>query len=1423
MFLRRVVIAAWLAAGVLTLSGVAHGQTLSKEELDRQLGQANDLQKKGKWTEAIAAYEKLLLSAESVYGKDSEKTGSMAWGMGFLYRELARYDKAETFYRRALTIREAKLGKDDLQVADVLDSLGVLYRRMSENAKAESAYQRCLQIREKKLGKNHRKVADPVYGLGQIYLAQGQHAKAEQFLQRALQIFEAKRDPDRDIVHTLGALGYLYQKTGQLTKAEPLFQRSLKIREAKFSKNDPAIAWGLNGMAGYYMALGQPEKAEPLYQQAHRVFEAKYAKDHPEVAGALVNLGNVSRDLLQYEKAETFYRRALAARESRNGKDHVLVADMLDTLGTLYRHMGENAKAELAYQRCLQIREKKLTKDDRKVAEPLYGLGQVYIGLGQYAKAESFLQRSLRIYESEREPHRNIVHTLHALAYADQRMGQYAKAEPLFQRSLQIREAKFSADDPMIAWGLTGLAGYYMAVGQFAKAEPLYQRAHRIMEAKHGKDHPDVAGTLGSLAYVSRELADYEKAESYYLRALAIREAKHGKDSALVAYVLHSLGYLYRLMGQTAKAEAAHERCLQIREAKLAKDDPNIAEALHSLAQVYTAQGQYAKAEQFFKRALQTYEARSDVHLDIVHTLVAFGYLYQKMGQYAKAEPMFQRSLQIREAKFGPDDPTVAWGLNGLGHYYMAVGQTAKAEANFQRGYQLLEKRFGKNHPEVAHSLSNLAILYHNTKEYAKAEPLWQRCLEIRLARLGKDHPDVAGALSSLGGEYISLGQFDKASPLLQRALEIREARFGKTHPDVAAVLQGQANIAWAKNDADQAISLLQQTVEIYQARFGKDHPRTCHAVTRLASFLSQSGRSGQAFRTMDRSLRSLRVHTAQVLPILPESEQLAFMEIDFARDFRTAVSMALGPTVSEENRLRSADWILNGKSIMHEALVERVLLARDNQSADAKRALKELDAVRAELSRRNLQGPGDADEASFRKEILALGKKEKALEAKLAAGSLTQRRDPWIDIDVVKQKLPKNAIYVDFLRVAPYDLADRVNQERKTLPPIYAAWISTRDDDTAIVNLGPADKIDAAVRDARAELQKAVDRIKKDGEPAAEKVARKKLAAVSKLVLEPLLPRLQRYDNWVLGPDGNLWLTPWACLPLDKEKYVVEKHAIRCVTSGRDLVLNALQLDFKPSAPAIFADPDFDLAPPLSGKPKKADGNNSGSRTLRDFGTVKRLLGAAYEAEAITPALTKLAGVAPRRFQDEAATVAAFQKLKNPRILVMSTHGYFKPDQDVPRPGRTADNEQPTFIPGMENPLLRSGLLLAGCNQGAKGQQTGVLTGLEIVGTDLRGTELVVLSACETGLGDVRNGEGVAGLRQSFQLAGAQAVVASLWSISDRETAFLMKSFFENISAAKPPVDALREAQLHILRQRRDRQGAAHPFYWAAFTVTGR
>ena len=309
--------------------------------------------------------------------------------------------------------------------------------------------------------------------------------------------------------------------------------------------------------------------------------------------------------------------------------------------------------------------------------------------------------------------------------------------------------------------------------------------------------------------------------------------------------------------------------------------------------------------------------------------------------------------------------------------------------------------------------------------------------------------------------------------------------------------------------------------------------------------------------------------------------------------------------------------------------------------------------------------------------------------------------------------------------------------------------------------------------------------------------------------------------------------------MPTEDGKFLLEDYSIRLEVSGRYLVKNSSS-NKKNNRTFIFADPDYDLSTAGSEKAIKAmfpkrklSAKTRGATSRSAMLKVGRLPNTKLEAEAVAPNMAKIAGRKPQTFTSQWAMETVLKEVKNPKILMLSTHGFFLPDQKVKPSDRgkstsIADTRSATLLgvdgKPIENPLLRCGLLFAGCNTGsATGGDDGILTGMEVVSLDLRGTEMVVLSACETGIGKVNNGEGVAGLRQAFQLAGAQSVVATLWSVPDRDSAIIIKDFFKNLADGQSRGEALRQAQLSRIKARRARHGAAHPFFWAAFTLTGQ
>jgi len=311
--------------------------------------------------------------------------------------------------------------------------------------------------------------------------------------------------------------------------------------------------------------------------------------------------------------------------------------------------------------------------------------------------------------------------------------------------------------------------------------------------------------------------------------------------------------------------------------------------------------------------------------------------------------------------------------------------------------------------------------------------------------------------------------------------------------------------------------------------------------------------------------------------------------------------------------------------------------------------------------------------------------------------------------------------------------------------------------------------------------------------------------------VFDPLVSALGGCNWLFLAPDGNLARLPFEVLPLQAGRYLIDDYQISYLSVGRDALRFDRASTHLPAAPLVFAAPDFDLAGHALPAFTPGDPFSVLPGTCQEGAQVADLL----DAELV---------------QGDLALETAIKACRSPRVLHIATHGLFLPDaasnSEVEGaqspPVRDRQESRLTRLVQIQNPLLRSGLALVGANTWLQGgtlppeAEDGILTAEEVSGLDLSDTELVVLSACETGLGDIQVGEGVFGLRRAFVLAGARTLVMSLWKVPDRQTQELMVDFYQRILKGQPRADSLRAAQLAM------KEKYPAPLYWGAFICQG-
>lgn len=924
--------------------------------------------------------------------------------------------------------------------------------------------------------------------------------------------------------------------------------------------------------------------------------------------------------------------------------------------------------------------------------------------------------------------------------------------------------------------------------GNYAAAAAAFEQAVTAATKSYGPNAQPTDIIVNELAMSYYQLGKLSEAAKNYRRVLKNTEARSGAQNSEVATCLNNLAAVFDDAGDFTQAELLYDRSYQIQVAAFGANSPQLATTLNNLASVIAGQGDDSRALDLYRQAL-AFSQKKNPKDDKLTALITHNMANSQsgLGQFDDALKLFQQALTLRIATVGPDHPSVATTLNSMAYPLKAQQKYAEAEKVYRQALAQREKRLGPDHPAVATSLSNIGWLYYDQGRYADAEKLHRQALQIRETKHGANHPDVAASSHSLATTLRELNQDDKAEELWQRSLKIRQARLGAAHPYLAETW-GQLAVLHAK-----------------QKKFA------------------------QAVDDYDQVRRLTREHIGSVLPEMTEAEQLTYLKLTDEKSLHAALSLALARKDDQRAVEKSAEWLLNAKGVAQQALAQHAINERDQKDQAVAGVSQQRQALRRELLMLLRTTPAQTGDEERLTRITSLREQELKVAAQLAAASGRPVLDArWVELSEVRKQLPAGAWLIDIARFQRRNF-NPANHAERWQPEHYAAWLipAAGSGEVKLIDLGPATEIDAAVSQTREALVKAQATIRMNGEADAEKELQPTLKSLAKLVLDPLLPQLAGAKKLYISPDAALWIVPWSALPVGETAYAIEKFEIAYGVSGRDLL--PVTTAGSSGIPLIYADPDYNLGVDDSLKSLRELFRGSLPRTQNirskvGLGPVERLPGTAVEAQAIAPKLEEFAGAKPQIFLGQFALEGAIKGSLKPKVVVVSTHGFF---QEEKRAKLAEDDSGLARQRGnFENPLLRCGLLMAGCNVKALAARTdaddGVLTGMEIGGMDLRGTQLVVLSACETGLGEIRSGEGVAGLRQAFQISGARSVVSTLWQIPDRDSALIVDGFFANLAGGQSKAAALRSSQLKRLEARRARNGAAHPFFWAAWTITG-
>jgi CHAT domain-containing protein len=1298
------------------------------------------------------------------------------------HQKLGQLEKALSLAKIGYRFSLEVLGEKDFLTLSYLDNLINIHQQLNHLKIASSLSKRYESLRNKiLLGERYPDGVEESLALAQEYSCQAVQDVQNGLFEPALSLAEESSKIRTEILgeqhpatlESRNNVAAAYKELGRLNDALRLLEENYRLIKKKLPEKHPFALVTLNNLAQIYQELGFFKKALPLSEKCYRLRKEVLGEKDPETLITLNNLVGLYRSLGDSDKALKLAETSYHLCQAVLGETHLDTIISTSNLAGIYLDLGKLKKALPLSKKSFRLSTEMLGERHPTTLTNFANLAGTYIQLGRLKDALPLSEKGYRLsIEVLGEKHPDTLKHFNNLARTYTKLGRLKEALPIAEKGYRLSQEILGDKHPDTFSSLTGLALVYSELGHLKKALTLSEEGYRLSMEKFGEEHPMTFASINNLAKTYQDLGHLKDALSLFKKSYSLAQKLFGNEHPTTLTSLDNLSSIYHDLGHVNKAFDVVEKSYLLKREILGETHPDSILGLNNLAKAHRVLGHLDKALYLFENCYQL--SKEKLGIKHPYTATIFNNLtgiYYDLGRSNDVLPLQEENYRLLKETLGERHPKTIGSLMNLGegyvqNYHDLARLNKKALPKLEKGFELFKEVLGKKHPFTLSSFCSLAVIYHHhLNQLDEALSLYEECFRLRGEVLGTKHPDTLQAMNNLAGIYVTLDHLDKALPLYEEAHRLLDDLLGDTHPDTLTSLSNLAKTYVLQGHIHKGMDYLKTLVEGIEKQRKND--------------FSTENRQIIFKKWMENYFL-----LAKIFIYLHPENVFSLVEMSKARTLLESLATQLaahktGLSATEQQQLQD-----NKAQLAF--LNNRIAKALENHSLKEK---IELETEKNQLVSQFNQ---------FHRELMAKYPKY----AQLSEVNI-------IDAIEGAKYLPEDAVLISYF----------VHENEVLVFTLQADGRHTGHD------LGKIPQLEEnLITDYRDQLFAPIK------EPGSKPIGSSELISfgakpkkkpslslqLGQKLLGPLYEDIKDKPHWIISPSGPLALIPFETLRLDgdEQPQVIAKHQISYVQSlsmlallqERGKVYNNLPCrgELLAMGAPIYKDTRAGIT---KGHPSTIDfkmaslmvkHGNDYTRAFKQLGREdwKALPGALAELEQLEKLFKD---TKPRIYKQAEATEQKLQCLNKQgvlaqyRYLVFSAHGYLSPQVSA-----------------------LSAIVLGQVNNPP--EIDGYVTAAEWPGYDLK-SDLMVLSACETGLGEVMRGEGIMGLPYALYVAGNKNTILSLWKLSDDITAEFITSFFKKLKKGSGQIEALTATKREFL----NKGGRySNPKYWAAFVLYG-